>query len=256
MQQKPIIGIVAGEIVNKIEPWAYVNFGQGKPYCDAVIRAGGVPIVLPLTNEKGVIRTYYDMCDGLLFAGGNDVEPSHYGEQPHESVKNLSSIRDSQEMIMMQWALADDMPILAICRGMQLLNVTLGGSLYQDIPTQLEGKQNHDASKEREDTAYLAHQLTLEKNSRLSQILHTTQIAANSRHHQAVHAIGKGLVVNAHAEDGIIEGIELPAHSFVIGVQSHPEGLEAEAVTQWRPLFQAFTDACVVESAKPQSVVA
>ena len=243
MKRKPVIAISAGEVVNTVETWASVVYGQSTTYSEAVIHAGGVPVIMPITDDAAVLRHMYELCDGLLLAGGNDVDPARYGQKQAPETLVISPRRDAQELQLLQWALDDDMPVLAICRGMQLLNVSQGGSLHQHIPVHLPHAQNHEASRQHKNTKYLAHSLRIDPASRLANILEVTTIAANSQHHQAVHKIGTGLVASAWAEDEIVEALELPGKQFVLGVQPHPEGLEAATEVRWAKLFDAFIGA-------------
>lgn len=239
---RPVIGITVGEIMNMStgKVWTPVIYGQFHTYTDAIVRAGGAPFIVPLVDNKTVLRKLYELCDGLLLSGGHDLSqnslkrsktPKHFGVSPR---------RDKQEAQLLEWALADDKPILGICRGLQLINVAMGGSLHQDIDDYLEDKHNHQAGIDRQDFYHLAHELKIIPGSKLHAALKTNETVTNALHHQAVQQLGKGLVATAYAEDGIIEAIELPGKRFVIGVQSHPEALEATIEPKWRKLFSAF----------------
>ncbi|HZL07762.1 MAG TPA: gamma-glutamyl-gamma-aminobutyrate hydrolase family protein [Candidatus Dormibacteraeota bacterium] len=246
---KPFIAITAGEFINSGEKWLPVVHGQFHTYADAIVRAGGVPFIVPLTDDKSVLRSLYEQCDGLLLPGGSDLDPKAYN-MPRSSNKvnaathplqtRVSPRRDQQEKQLLKWALEDDKPVLGICRGMQLINVALGGSLHSDININLPSAQNHEANIHKKDFHYLAHQLRINPGSRLAQALGTDTLATNSLHHQTIKKLGDGLVATAYTDDEVIEAIELPAGNFVIGVQSHPEALEAGAEPVWRELFNAF----------------
>jgi len=249
---KPFIAITAGEFINNGEKWLPVVYGQFHTYTDAVIRAGGVPFMIPLTDDKTVLRQLYEQCGGLLLPGGSDLDPKAYN-MPSSSNKvnaathplqtRLSPRRDRQEKQLLEWALEDDKPVLGICRGMQLINVALGGSLHPDINVNLPSADDHEANIHKQDFHYLAHRLRVKTGSRLAKALGTDAIATNTLHHQTVNKLGDGLVASAHAEDGVIEAIELPDSRFVIGLQSHPEALEAGIEPLWRELFKAFVGA-------------
>lgn len=241
---RPVIGITVGEIINIStgKVWTPVIYGQFRTYTDAIVRAGGAPFILPLVGNKIVLRKLYEQCDGLLLSGGHDLSqnspkhsksPKHFGVSPH---------RDKQEAQLLKWALSDDKPVLGICRGLQLINVALGGSLHQDIDTDLEDTHNHQAGIDRKDFYHLAHRLKIVPGSKLYAALKTKKVVTNALHHQAVQRLGDGLIVTAHAEDGVVEAIELPGKRFVIGIQSHPEALEAKIEPLWRGLFDAFVD--------------
>ncbi len=242
---KPIIGITSGEIVNKIESWSPTVYGQSQTYIDAVVNGGGVPIILPIVDDELVTKSLYEMCDGLLISGGNDPDPHLYGEDPLPQVVDFSRRRDDHELKLIEWALKDDKPLLGICRGMQLLNIHLGGDLFQDLPSQVEGSINHRASSELKTLTDLSHNLKIKPASRLSKILGGTEIGANAHHHQAIRRLGKDLEEVAWAEDGIIEAVEIPkGKKFVVAVQPHPESLESSAEPRWAKLFQSFIESC------------
>jgi putative glutamine amidotransferase len=242
---RPIIGITSGETINKKHPLAPPVQGQQFTYTEAVERAGGVPLLLPIVKSKKVLRRIYDMCDSVIFAGGNDIHPSLYGKKLGQNATTLHKERDIQEQQLLLWALEEGKPILAICRGMQMLNITLGGSLYQDIPTDLPDADDHEKESDHwaEREHHIAHHLRIKGKSKLAEIMGTDPLATNAYHHQAVRELGKGLVPTAWAEDGIIEAVELPDKGFVLGVQSHPEALEAKIEPRWRKLFVAFIKA-------------
>jgi putative glutamine amidotransferase len=240
---QPLIAITAKEVAFlNDESWIPLVHGQHYVYVDAIVHAGGAPLIIPIVNNESVLRRLYEQCDGVLFSGGNDLDPRNYGSDPAPETYNVSPDRDKQELQLLKWALADDKPILGICRGMQLINVGLGGTLCQDVVTKLPGAGNHELSMAQKDFKYVAHTLRIDEDSRLAQILGTDRIDTNALHHQAVQTLGKGLVATAHADDGVIEAIELPGKRFAIGVQSHPEGLESETEPRWRALFKAFVD--------------
>lgn len=239
----PIIGITVGEVVNKKEPWEPPVEGQSHTYIDAVARGGGAPIIIPLVDDQATLRQLYEQCDGILLSGGNDLSPALYSEQPSEFLGHIDQRRDRQEMMLCRWALEDEKPLLGICRGMQLLNVAQGGTLYQDIASEIPAADDHRASNYQQSFTHIAHGLRLEPSSRLAAILKSTEITTNALHHQAIKEVGGGLRASAWAEDGIIEAIELIGKEFAIGVQSHPEALEYEVEPRWRQLFAAFARA-------------
>jgi len=258
---KPLIAITVGEVVNGNERWAPPVHGQSHTYSDAVIRAGGAPLVLPLTDDDEVLKRLYEQCEGLLLTGGVDLDPKICGALCPPSKtgptcgmhdRPFSPRRDRQEVRLLEWALADNKPVLGICRGMQLINTALGGSLHHDINTDLPLAHNHETNIHKKDFNYLAHHLRLEAGSRLAVILGTETVATNTLHHQGIKRLGNGLVATAHAEDGVIEAVELPDRHFVIGVQSHPEALEAEVEPLWRELFNAFVNAAASSGTSQQ----
>jgi putative glutamine amidotransferase len=240
---KPLIGIIAGEIINLDIPWYPVAYGQPHTYTDAIIRAGGLPVIVPLTDDTKVIKALYDRLNGLMFAGGTDINPMRYGEKSRRGNMKISDKRDEVEWQLMKLAIKDNKPVLGICRGMQVINVVLSGSLYQDIARDAPHGQGHRGADEVRSLGHVAHVLKIAPSTGLGKILHTRAIKANANHHQAVKTLGNGLVATAWSEDGMIEGLELPEKAFVCGVQCHPEALEADIEPGWRKLFEAFVQA-------------
>jgi putative glutamine amidotransferase len=242
---RPIIGVTSGETNNLKFPLSPHVQGQQFTYIESVVRAGGTPIILPIVKNDEVLRQLYEQCDALLLAGGNDVDPNLYGAKIGPNATDIRRHRDDQEIQLLKWALQDDKPLLAICRGMQVLNVALDGTLYQDIPTDLpdaekhELHSNHNADREH----HIAHQLKIAPDSQLAKILGVVTIPTNAYHHQALRELGEGLIATAWAEDGIIEAVELADQKFAVGVQSHPEALESKIETGWRKLFTEFVAA-------------
>lgn len=238
---RPLIGITTGEIINLVEPWASAVYGQKHTYSDAVIAAGGIPVFIPFMPEDE-LRNLYERLDGVVFAGGNDIDPQLYDEETHPLTVEVSPERDQVETLLMRWTLADDKPLFAICRGFQLLNVHLGGSLYQDVPTQLSGASDHELSTREEDYMHIAHVLKLDANSRLASIVESDTIRANTHHHQGIKKVAESLTANAWSEDGLVEGLEHPDRKFVVGVQCHPESLHVSD-KKWASVFEAFVKA-------------
>jgi putative glutamine amidotransferase len=244
---QPIIAITVGEVINIStgKLWTPIVHGQFQTYTDAIVRVGGAPFIMPLVADKAVLRRLYEQSDGLLLSGGHDISQNAPKRSKSSKRFNVSPRRDKQEIQLLKWALADDKPVLGICRGLQLINVTLGGSLHHDINTNLSAAHNHEASIDLKDFHHLAHRLIIKPDSQLAAILRTKQIATNTLHHQSIQKLGDGLIATAQAEDGLIEAIEMPGRRFVIGVQSHPEALEAKTEPQWRKLFEAFVSSAM-----------
>jgi putative glutamine amidotransferase len=210
-------------------------------YCSAVEDAGGTPIILPMASSAAALRQYTEQVDGLLISGGNfDIHPSYYGEKPIEGLGAIKKERTEFELELTRSALKRDMPLLGICGGAQAINVVLGGSLYQDIATQVPHAAEHQQG-ERKQTG--GHQIRIHSGTRLRHILRREALEVNTTHHQAVKKVGKGLLVNASADDDLIEGIESSCHSFVLGVQWHPEVLARRQLHQ-RRIFTAFVSFC------------
>ena len=203
-------------------------------YLRAVEETGGAPVVLsPVDDPSKTAPSILDRIDGLLLTGsGPDIDPALYGERRRFPFRKMSSKRSDFEIALVRRAIRKGIPILGICGGMQILNVAGGGSLYQDIPKQVSNALPHQQGKKR------CHFIQIEKGTLLSRLLKRTRLKVNSAHHQGVKRAAPGYVVNAVAEDGVIEGIEAAGYPFVLGVQWHPEYLHAE--DQSRDIFKAF----------------
>jgi putative glutamine amidotransferase len=218
------------------------NTGQNQTYVDAVIRAGAAPLLIPNVTDKTLLRTLYDRLDGLLLSGGGDIDPTYYGESRHEKCGIPSPERDETELALTRWAIDEGMPLLAICRGIQVLNVALGGTLYQDIQAQAPEAERHSWSPGYPRN-YIAHPVSVGPQTRLARIVGAGPLAVNSFHHQAIKDVASGLTVTASAPDQIIEAVEANGPAFVVGVQWHPEGLASDDVRAQR-LFDALVKAC------------
>lgn len=213
-------------------------------YLRALEAAGAAPLLIPLTDELEVVRTLYQHCDGILLPGGDDLDPALFGEPPHPQLGKVDPQRDSVEIALAQWCRADQKPLLGICRGIQAINVAFGGSLYQDIPSQLPDSLDHRYNTNIGVYNVAGHPISIVADSWLAQQLATTEILANTMHHQSVKDLAPGLRITAHAPDGIIEGVEGTTDHFVAAVQCHPEHLWAEAEPRWRQFFRAFVERC------------
>lgn len=197
---------------------------QNRSYVGAVIDAGGTPILIPHLEDSGRLRRIYQSLDGLLLPGGDDVDPAFYGEVAHEKLGPVDRERDETELSLARWAMDDGLPLLAICRGIQVLNVALGGSLYQDIRSQVPGAGQHERiPRTRRD--HRSHTVSVEAATRLARIVGPEALNVNSFHHQALKQVAPGLSVCGWAPDGIIEAVEGMNHPFALGVQWHPEEL-------------------------------
>ena len=211
-------------------------------YLEAVWRAGGMPVLFPVTSDRDRISSLLDNVNGLLLTGGMDVNPSEYGENKKPCCGDCSGCRDAMEFPLCREALQRRMPVFAICRGMQILSCVLGGTLYQDLAEQFGTELCHPRYDVAGDPV---HEVEVAPDTLLSSIIETCTLSVNSRHHQGIRDLGKGLQINAKAPDGLIEGIELPDHPFVLGVQWHPESLSDRYPAQQK-LFDAFIRACAV----------
>jgi putative glutamine amidotransferase len=232
---RPVIGIT----LDSEEPGGFSQFpwyAVRENYCAAVTAAGGLPMTLP--HEPGMADDYLERIDGLLVTGGHfDVNPAIYGDsEAHETVK-LKTRRTEFEWAVTEGALAHDMPVLGICGGQQLLHVVLGGALIQHIPAEVENAIAHEQPNPRNEPG---HMVAVSTGTLLHDIVQTDELAVNSAHHQAAKDQPDGVVINARAPDGVIEGIEHGGHSFCLGVQWHPEFSISEGD---RRIFTAFVEA-------------
>lgn len=208
-------------------------------YVRSVENAGGLPFVLA-PGRAADAPELLARVGGLLLSGGSDVDPALYGEQRHSSVTHVVRERDDFEIALAREALIRDLPLLAICRGQQVLNVAAGGTLVQDIPAQLGNGIDHDPERERWETA---HDVEILPGTTLRSILGRDKLAVNSFHHQSVKDVGRGLVVSARAAgDSVVEGVEAPERRFAVGVQWHPESFWNQP-ENFAPLFEALVEA-------------
>ena len=210
-------------------------------YVESVRRAGGEPIEVAAGGESP--EQIVARVDGIMLTGGGDVDPTLCGETPHETFQSAETDRDAFEIALTRAAIAANVPFLAICRGMQLLNVAMGGTLIQDIPSQVPGALDHSVLEPR---AHVAHEVWVSKDSRLSTLLaehmedgETCHV--NSRHHQSVAKVAPGFEVTATSPDGVIEAMEKPGGAFCMGVQWHPENFWRTG--EFRSLFEGFVQA-------------
>src|SRR5262245_34811989 len=190
--RRPIIGIPCSAYPDS---WFTPANGNAISYLRAIEAAGGVPALIHLTRDAEVLDAHYQRCDALLFAGGEDVHPSFYGAQPHPRLGKPNPFQDEVELALARRAAKDGKPILGVCRGVQLLNVALGGTLYQDIPAELPGALDHEASTRQRDMAYLAHPVALEQDSWLAGRIDADKLIVNTLHHQALRDVAPGLRV-------------------------------------------------------------
>lgn len=235
--QKPLIGITAGHSKNKFGlPIIHLL----RTYVDATIAAGGIPVIIPSELSTTDWQVLYAKLDGVILSGGADIDPSIFNGEPLPNVYDIDAERDMLELAMARQVVEDEKPFLAICRGFQMLNVALGGTLYTHITDQFSDKLKHETDKDKP-RDYAAHEIKVEEGTRLSEILDEPILKVNSWHHQGVKDIPPLLKVTAHASDGLVEGMEIPAHPFAIAVQWHPEWMPQ--VPAMQRLFKAFIDA-------------
>lgn len=220
------------------------RFGINQSYCKAVEVAGGVPILIPHLDNPDALRRIYEMLDGILLPGGLDVHPKYYNQEPHPALDPVDVGLDYVETTMLPWAIEDDLPILGICRGEQVLNVVMGGTLIQDIYSQYPTTIDHRESFKRRIRDYLAHDIAIHPDTQLHKLVGEDRVWVNTSHHQSIDKVGKDLIATAWSPDGIVEAIEAPDHHFLIAVQCHPEEMWRKHV--WaRKLFSQFVEAAI-----------
>ena len=236
MPGEPLVGVTTSITVGQSPERAYVN----SAYLEAVQQAGGVPVLLPPPLSKSSLERLVRGLDAVLLTGGGDMDPACFGEAPHPTLYDVAPARDALETSVTQMALEKRTPLLAICRGIQVLNVALGGTLYQDVGTEPGTQIQHSQKAPRDHTT---HKVSVAPGSRLAKVLGADDIEVNSFHHQVIKALGHGLKPVAWAPDQLVEGVELDDNSrFVMGVQWHPEHLVGGFASA-RRLFASLVDA-------------
>ena len=235
----PLVGLpcYAAEVGRTHRP----VYGNNQSYIHALLAAGATPLMIPPGLSSAALTALCAHLDGVLLSGGVDIDPALYGEETLAECGRIEPERDALELELTALALRRDMPVLGICRGIQVLNVACGGSLYQDIASQLPGSPEHARSEQPRD--FLSHSIRVEPDSRLAGILGATELRVNSLHHQAVKRPADSVRIVAWSSDGLAEGMELPDRRFVLAVQYHPEEL-APTDERSRRLFEAFVQAC------------
>jgi putative glutamine amidotransferase len=218
------------------------RFTLGKNYVRSLIACGAVPVLLPTALDHAAWRDMYAQADGVLLSGGGDVEPGVFGEDRHPATDDINPERDDIEIALARWALEDDKPVFAICRGIQVVNVALGGSLIQDIPSQRGQSIEHRGSAIGAARDQVLHEVCIDPGTRIAGVFGQGNVGVNSFHHQAIKVLGDGLIITSRAPDGIIESVEAPGKRYYLGVQWHPEEM-TEGRDDMLSLFQSFVDA-------------
>jgi putative glutamine amidotransferase len=239
--QAPLIGISIGS-------HAQTDTGANtltvrSTYIRAVDAAGGIPVLIPLFIPPDRLRQLHERLSGILLTGGGDIDPSYYGAEMSPFTAGIDTARDEVEFQLVRWAIEDNKPLLGICRGHQMLNVALGGTLIQDIREEIKNALRHDLMGD-EWFSRKVHDVTVQAGSKLQEALAIaeTYLTVNSLHHQAVNEVGAGLEMVGRADDGVIEALEMPGQRFVVSVQWHPEALFEQNYPH-RHLFEAFVRA-------------
>jgi len=243
IKERPVIGITTQtqEAIPNELPACWI---MGQRYVEVLTSFGAVPWLVPLVaDDEATLREIYERLDGVFLPGGADVDPSSYGDERQPGCGRTDVARDRTEVLFAQWAAEDGKPVLAVCRGEQILNVAAGGTLYQDLASHREGSIKHDyfpvdGKYTRE---FRSHHVQVVPGTRLAQLLEDEVVEVNSMHHQGIRTLAAGLVASAVAPDGVIEGVEPANGQFMIGVQWHPENL-VESDPRMHRLFTAFIE--------------
>lgn len=235
----PTIGITT----SKTTPPDQQSAAMRQAYFDAILQAGGLPLFIPSDIPEVEWKGLYRRLDGILFSGGGDIALEHFAGQPHPEVYGVDEGRDSIELALTRCAAENGLPFLGVCRGLQMVNVAFGGTLYTHILDQAPNALDHsyenpDMLKE---CTHLLHSVEIQPNNHIASIFGTTQLQVNSLHHQGIKDLAPALRATAFAPDGIIEAVELTGHPFGVAVQWHPEWLTDQPAT--RRLFKTFVDA-------------
>ena len=236
MRAQPVIGITTRLFD---DPDGFPVLGARHLYAESISRAGGSPLLIPLTDDQSLLNRLFDLCDGLVIHGGEDIDPARYGEPPHPELGRTAPLRDELEIALVRRAWGAPKPLLGICRGLQVMNVALGGSLYQDIPSQCAGAIRHSSTSYTE----LVHEISFEASSRLGSLFGGNSCSVNSLHHQSVKEVASELRLVARAPDGVVEALEAPDRPFFVGVQCHPEALWQKLEPRWIGLFEGLVEA-------------
>ena len=230
---KPVIGIMPLVDMERESYWMIPGYMKG------IEEAGGIPVMLPLTTNQKIIQKLVERFDGFLLTGGQDVSPELYGEKIMPECGQINSERDEMERILIEKVFEMDKPMLGICRGIQILNAVLGGTLYQDLPMQYQSEIEHHMTPPYD---RVVHKVVLKGDTPLYSILNVREIGVNSYHHQAIKDLSEKLKIAAVSEDGIIEGVYMPDKKFVLATQWHPE-LSYISDKNSMKIFEAFVNA-------------
>lgn len=216
---KPLIGITTA--YDEKDGYYFLH----RAHADAIIKAGGLPVLLPYSEARDRERLV-EQLDGLYLTGGNDIDPHRFKEEPHPRLGKVEVLRDRFEFALVETFIAKKKPILGVCRGSQVINVALGGTMYQDLPSQKEtALLQHRQTRPLQ---FPSHYVYIKEDSLLFNIVKERSLLVNSNHHQANWQVGEGLLASAKSEDGVIEAVEKEAEPFILGVQWHPEQLLRE----------------------------
>lgn len=238
--KRPLIGVTMGR--EKSQRFFGLNlFIMNQTYVRSLEVLGALPVMVPLHMSEATLRGIFERLDGVFLPGGEDIDPTNYGEERHPLLGATDKERDRTELLLTRWAIETGMPVLGVCHGVQMINVACGGSLFQDLHSEDPDLDKHDYFPPSYERYRISHRVDVEPDSRLAQAMgHKHEV--NSMHHQGIHRVGFGLRVVAHAEDGLPEALEAPALPFAVGVQWHPEEL-AKTDQMSTNLFYNFVQA-------------
>lgn len=235
----PVIAIIANQQQTTVGEFSLHHITQ-QAYVDAILQAGGAPFVLPVIEDEGAIEALLQRADGLLVSGGPDISPDLYGSQPCPNLGSVAPLRDGLDRVALRVAGESGMPVLGICRGIQSMAVFAGGTLYQDVPSEVPGALQHG---QKAPGWHGIHELAVTPGSLLARLTGRERLMANSFHHQAVRELPEGFIATARSADGVIEAMEKPEAKFYLGLQFHPE-LMAPRHECLAAVFRGFVEAC------------
>ena len=247
---RPLIGVTVQTLqaIDDIPAELPPSWVMNERYGLAVAAAGAVPVLIPLLDDGDTLRAVFDRVDGILVPGGVDIDPEAYGAAAEPVLGRIDPARDATEIRLTRWALDEGKPLLGLCRGLQILAVACGGTLWQDIAADRPDSVKHDfLPNQGWPREHLAHQVAVRPGSRLHRVLASETVAVNSMHHQGVRQLGDGLAATALAPDGLVEGVEYEGDSYAVGVQWHPEVFAPGAPSVGR-LFEDFVAAARVRA--------
>lgn len=237
---KPLIGVPARALNENVDPWLPKRQGIFDAYYEVIEKAGGLPIMIPLTSERSVLNDYFSLVEGILFAGGGDILPEFYEEESRYPLQRSNPLQDKNELILVSWSVLEQKPTLGICRGMQLVNIALGGALHQDLRGEGVTNRDHNESETHRDFARPTHNIVFDAESHLAKLLGCTEGEVNSLHHQGIKELARDLRPVAWAPDMVIEAAEGIHHPYLHLTQFHPEQMAPAVDPRWQRLFDDF----------------
>ncbi|MEG0309833.1 MAG: gamma-glutamyl-gamma-aminobutyrate hydrolase family protein [Eubacterium sp.] len=240
MKKRPRIGVLPLYDTKRNSKWNSLWMFPG--YIDGIVNGGGMPYILPLLKDAELIRSLVSDFDGFLFTGGHDIDPVHYNQPMYNFCNEISPERDHMEFLLFHEARKQNKPLLGVCRGLQLFNVALGGTLYQDLDHQ---QQKTEILQHNQKTEFIfpVHDIVIEKNSQLFDIIGKKTISVNSMHHQGIANLAEKLTAVAYASDGLVEAVEISDMTYGLAIQWHPEFLWSKRLYE-KHLFESFVNAC------------